>query len=160
MAGIQLTLHGILCHTVRQFAPTSGGDGFCLAFDWPIDAVKFECAPAPPERRMNNTVSSSAMTNGLSPANLVARSAAFARALASISPPPLSPSSSALFSPGSHRQTRPPAHRLSPRTRVRRPQSPHPQSPQRPLRWAAHRGLAFGRLQPCAPPTALRAAAG
>ncbi len=28
------------------------------------------------------------MTNGLSPANLVARSAAFARALASFTPPP------------------------------------------------------------------------
>ena len=32
---------------------------------------------------MNNTVRNSAMTNGLSPANLDARSAAFARALAS-----------------------------------------------------------------------------
>ena len=28
MAGIKLTLYDLLCHTVRQFAPTSGGDGF------------------------------------------------------------------------------------------------------------------------------------
>ena len=101
------------------------------------------------------------MTNGLSPANLVARSAAFARALAFFAPPP----------PDFHPPLAAPAHRPSPRTRVRSPQSPHPlgphpqsprpQSPQRPLRRAAHcRGLASGRRQPCAPPTALRAAAG
>ena len=50
------------------------------------------------------------MTNGLSPASLLARSAAFARALAQRTAPPprLSASSSALFSPGSsgpYRQT-------------------------------------------------------
>ena len=37
---------------------------------------------------MNNTVRSSAMTNRLSPANLTARSAAFARSLAESVPPP------------------------------------------------------------------------
>ena len=46
MTGILLTLHGILCHTVRRFAPATGGE----AFHWPIDGVKFECAAAPPDQ--------------------------------------------------------------------------------------------------------------
>ena len=40
---------------------------------------------------MNNTVRNSAMTNSLSPANLLARSAAFARALAQCNPPDFRP---------------------------------------------------------------------
>ena len=57
----------------RAICPDLRRGRIYLAFDWPIDAVKFECAAAPPERRMNNTVRNSAMTNSLSPANLLAR---------------------------------------------------------------------------------------
>ena len=112
------------------------------------------------------------MINGLSPASLLARCAAFARALAqrSIIPPPpdfyppltlltlLSP-------PAPAGGPLPPAHRPSLPTGVPRPQSlplPSPSfvSPQRPHRRTAHSGPAPGGLQLCTPSPARRYAAG
>ena len=109
------------------------------------------------------------MINGLSPASLLARCAAFARALAQRTPPPpdfyppltlftlLSP-------PAPAGGPLPPARRPSLPTGLPRPQGPLLQSPpfvspQRPHRRTAHSGPAPGGLKLCAPLPARRPAA-